>query len=95
MYHNHTIRPEVRNILGNTQERDCQSFKNQETPTQEKTLWGRIKVAARKVFGAIKKAVSYVRSEIVPITIAAAGLLNAWNNYQRNNRNERGAVCAA
>lgn len=91
----HFIRPEARNILGNTRGENYRGFNAQGEPAQEKTLWGRIKSGARKVFGFIKQAVSYVKSEIVPIAIAAAGLLNAWNNYRRYGRNERGAVCAA
>lgn len=93
MYCNHSIRPEARNILGDTRGKSDQGFNVREEPAQEKTLWGRIKSGARKVFGFIKQAVSYVKSEIVPIAIAGAGLLNAWNNYRRYGRNERGAVC--
>lgn len=97
MTYDHTIKPETINILGNPPRTSTPSHvpTAQEKSTHEQSLWGRIKSKVKKVFGYIKLAVTYIKVEIVPIAIAAAGVMNAWSNYRRCTGKARDAACYA
>jgi len=85
----HTIKPEVRNILGGSQQTTGQNSKEQFSPGADQTLWTRIKSGVKKAFGLIKQAVDYIKDKIVPIAVAATGLLNAWSTFYHYTENKR------
>ncbi len=91
----HTIKPEVRNILGYSQQTTGQNSKEAFSLGADQTLWMRIKSGVKKAFGLIKQAVGYIKDTIVPIAIAATGLLNAWNTYHHYTENKRRTACCA
>ena len=94
----HTIKPTTLNVLGSspriaTPSHSPYTPNAQEDSTPWQSLWGRLKSKVKKVFGYIKSVVTYFKVEIVPIAIAAAGVMNAWSNYRRCTGKARDAVC--
>lgn len=88
MSYNHTIRPEAINILGSPSPQGTHTStytsSTQKEPTRKHSLWDRV-----------KQAVSFIKEEIVPIVIAAAGLLNAYCNIRRCTGYARDNKCYA
>lgn len=96
----HTIKPTTLNVLGSspriaTPSHSPYTPNAQEDSTPRQSLWGRLKSKVKKVFGYIKSVVTYFKVEIVPIAIAAAGVMNAWSNYRRCTGKARDAACCA
>lgn len=94
---NRYIKPSALNILGIPQRASTstRSSNVQDESTPRQSLWGRIKSGAKKVFGLIKQAVTYVKTEIVPIVIAVVAVTNACANYQRYAGKSRDSACCA
>ena len=93
----HTIRPETLNILGNSSKASTSPHNSnvQDGSTPRQSLWGRIKSGAKKAFGFIKQAATYVKDEIVPIVMAVVAVVNACTNYQRYAGKARDSGCCA
>lgn len=96
----HTIKPTTLNILGNSPRTATPSHSPytpsiQEDSLPRQSLWNRIKSGVKRAFGYVNQALGYIRENIVPISIAVAGLLNAWTNYHRCTGKARDAACYA
>lgn len=94
MGYHYTIRPEALNILGNPQRTNAQGTKAQEKLIHDQTLLGWIKSKVKKAFEYVDKALTYIKETIVPIATAAAGILNAWSNFQHCTGHVRYKACA-
>lgn len=94
---NRYIKPSALNILGTPQRASTSTHSSnvQDESTPRQSLWGRIKAGAKKILGFIKQAVTYVKTEIVPIVMAVVAVTNACANYQRYSGKSRGSACYA
>lgn len=94
---NRYIKPSALNILGRSQRASTSthSSNTQEESTSRQSLWGRIKSGAKKAFGFIKQAATYVKDEIVPIVMAVVAVVNACANYHRYAGKARVSGCYA
>lgn len=89
---NRYINPSTLNILGGEQEFTHPAAENQPNLAPKQTWKDKIKSGAKKVFGFLKRVLDYTKEVIAPIVVAASGLLNAWNNLQRNTGIGRGVA---
>lgn len=83
------IRPAALNILGGERVSTRKAAEEQPNFVPKRTWKDKVKSCFKKVLGFLKRTLDYTKDVMVPIAVAAAGLLNAWNNFQRKTESGR------
>lgn len=86
---NRYIDPSALNILGGAQTPPTQTTEEQFDFTPNQTWRDKIKSGAKKLFSFLKRALDYTKEVIVPVAIAASGLINAWSNFRHYSESGR------